>query len=124
VRGRGRVTNTSRVWLKATNIGIMGNAFPTLSNDPSAQWPGRRASNTCSYWGLWVGAAIPGAATPNERYRVSQSIEWRPPTLEAEDRIYTSYDGAPNGPARVRRRRRRQDRRGFSRTAGTTTVTA
>jgi hypothetical protein len=97
VRGPGRVTNTSRVWLKATNIGIMGNAFPTLSNDPSAQWPGPSGVEYLFYWGLWVGAAIPGATSPNEHYRVSQSIEWRPPTLEPEDRIYTSYDGAPNG---------------------------
>ena len=40
IAGPGAVTTTSRVWLKATNIGVMGNAFPAQSSDPSAQWPG------------------------------------------------------------------------------------
>ena len=95
IAGPGAVTTTSRVWLKATNIGIMGNAFPAQSSDPSAQWPGSSGVEHLYYWGLWVGAAIPGAATPAERYRVTSSIEWRPPSLDPADRIYTSRVGDP-----------------------------
>jgi hypothetical protein len=89
IAGPGAVTTASRLWLKATNLGIMGNAFPAQSSDPSAQWPGSSGVEHLFYWGLWVGAAIPGAATPTERYRVTSSIEWRPPSLDPEDRIYS-----------------------------------
>ncbi|MEP7028367.1 MAG: hypothetical protein ABI960_07220, partial [Candidatus Eisenbacteria bacterium] len=93
VRGPGHVTTTSRVWLKATNLGIMGNAYPSLSSDPSAQWPGSSGVEHLFYWGLWVGAAIPGARSPGERYLVTSSIEWRPPSLDPADRIYESRPG-------------------------------
>ena len=95
IAGPGAVTTTSRVWLKATNIGVMGNAFPAQSSDPSAQWPGSSGVEHLFYWGLWVGAAVPGATTPNERYRVTSSIEWRPPSLDPVDRVYTSALGDP-----------------------------
>jgi hypothetical protein len=95
IAGPGAVTTTSRVWLKATNIGVMGNAFPAQSSDPSAQWPGSSGVEHLFYWGLWVGAAIPGATTPDERYRVTSSIEWRPPSLDPADRIYTNALGDP-----------------------------
>jgi len=95
IAGPGAVTTTSRVWLKATNIGVMGNAFPAQSSDPSAQWPGSSGVEHLFYWGLWVGAAVPGAATPAERYHVTSSIEWRPPSLDPVDRIYTSALGDP-----------------------------
>jgi hypothetical protein len=93
IAGPGAVTTTSRVWLKATNLGIMGNAFPAQSSDPSAQWPGSSGVEHLFYWGLWVGAALPGATNPNDRYHVTSSIEWRPPSLAPEDRIYTSTLG-------------------------------
>ena len=95
IAGPGAVTTTSRVWLKATNIGVMGNAFPAQSSDPSAQWPGSSGVEHLFYWGLWVGAAVPGATTANERYRVTSAVEWRPPSLDAVDRIYTSALGDP-----------------------------
>ncbi len=95
VRGPGHVTTASRVWLKATNIGVMGNAFPSLSSDPSAQWPGSSGVEYLYYWGLWVGGVVPGQVSPEARYRVSSSIEWRPPSLDPVDRIYDTYQGAP-----------------------------
>ena len=95
IRGPGHVTTASRVWMKTTNIGVMGNPFPGLSSDPSAQWPGSSGVEYLYYWGLWVGGIVPDQTTPEAKYRVSASIEWRPPTLDPVDRIYESYEGAP-----------------------------
>ena len=52
----------------------MGNAFPSLSSDPSAQWPGSSGVEHLFYWGLWVGAAIPGAPTPEELERMRAEL--------------------------------------------------
>ncbi len=97
IGGPGRITSAGRLWLKATNIGLMGNAYPALSSDPSAQWPGPSGVEHLYYWGLWVGAVRPGETNAGRRYRVSQSTEWRPPTLDAADRIYEAYEGIPGG---------------------------
>jgi hypothetical protein len=93
--GPGHVTTTSRVWLKTTNIGVMGNPFTAESDDPAAQWPGPSGVEYLFYWGLWVGAVVPGATTPETRYRVSQSTEWRPPSLDPVDRIYETVASDP-----------------------------
>src|SRR5687768_16074123 len=37
INGPGRVSTVGNVWLKTTNIGVMGNPFPANSSDPSAQ---------------------------------------------------------------------------------------
>jgi len=80
-----------------TNIGVMGNAFKTTSDDPSAQWPGSSGVEYLYYWALWVGGVDPTAERAEDRYRVSAAIEWRPPSLAPFDRIYTTQDGTPGG---------------------------
>src|SRR5690349_20553802 len=93
INGPGRVSTVGNVWLKTTNIGVMGNPFTANSSDPSAQWPGPSGNEFLFYWGLWVGAKNPEATDPALVRRVSQNTEWRPPTPAPEDRIYQSYDG-------------------------------
>jgi len=97
INGPGRVSTVGNVWLKTTNIGVMGNPFPANSSDPSAQWPGPSGNEYLFYWGFWVGAKNPEAADPTVVRRVSHNTEWRPPTLAPEDRIYQSYDGQVGG---------------------------
>jgi hypothetical protein len=97
INGPGRVSTVGNVWLKTTNIGVMGNPFTANSSDPSAQWPGPSGNEFLFYWGLWVGAKNPEAQDPALVRRVSQNLEWRPPTLAPEDRIYQSYDGQVHG---------------------------
>src|SRR6516165_7048990 len=50
-----------------------------------------------NYIGLAVGAVNPLATDPTAMRRVSYITEWRPPTLDPEDRMYRSYDGIVNG---------------------------
>jgi hypothetical protein len=97
INGPGRISTVGNVWLKTTNIGVMGNPFPANSSDPSAQWPGPSGNEFLFYWGLWVGAKNPEAQDPALVRRVSQNTEWRPPSLAPEDRIYQSYDGQVGG---------------------------
>ena len=97
INGPGRVSTVGNVWLKTTNIGVMGNPFPANSSDPSGQWPGPSGNEFLFYWGLWVGAKNPEALDPAAVRRVSHNTEWRPPTLAPEDRIYQSYDGQVGG---------------------------
>ena len=97
INGPGRVSTVGNVWLKTTNIGVMGNPFTANSSDPSAQWPGPSGNEFLFYWGLWVGAKNPEASDPTQVRRVSSNTEWRPPSLAPEDRIYQSYDGQVGG---------------------------
>ncbi len=97
INGPGRVSTVGNVWLKTTNIGVMGNPFTANSSDPSAQWPGPSGNEFLFYWGLWVGAKNPEALDPAVVRRVSSNTEWRPPTLAPEDRIYQAYDGQVGG---------------------------
>ena len=97
INGPGRVSTVGNVWLKTTNIGVMGNPFPANSSDPSGQWPGPSGNEFLFYWGLWVGAKNPEAQDPAAVRRVSHNTEWRPPSLAPEDRIYQSYDGQVGG---------------------------
>ena len=95
--GAGSVLNVGSVIMKVTNNGVVGNPFPNVSSDPSMQWPGTSAVEYMFYTGLAMGAVNPFSTDPNAVRRVSFLQEWRPPTLDPEDRIYRSYDGIVNG---------------------------
>ena len=97
INGPGRVLTAGNVWMKTTNIGILGNPFTAQSTDPSAQWPGPSGVNYLFFIGLWVAAKNPEAIDPALVRRVSHNTEWRPPSLAPEDRIYQTYDGQVNG---------------------------
>ena len=96
VFGAGSVLNVGNVIMKVTNEGVLGNPFVT-SSDPSMQWPGTSAIEYMNLCGLAMGAVNPFATDPNAVRRVSLITEWRPPTLDPEDRIYRAYDGIVNG---------------------------
>ncbi len=97
VFGPGAVLRVGNVHMKITNWGHNGNLFTNVSNDPAGQWPGASAVSYLSSIRLSVGAVNPGATDPNAVRRVSYLQEWRPETLEPEDKIYRSYDGIING---------------------------
>ena len=97
IYGPGAVLTAGRVHMKATNFGLLGNPFPNLSADPAAQWPGASHVEYLNYIGLAVGAVNPFATSPDAVRRVSSLMEWRPPTLDPEDRMYVTADGAVNG---------------------------
>jgi hypothetical protein len=97
INGPGRVSTVGNVWMKTTNVGIMGNPFTANSTDPSGQWPGPSSVEYLFFWGLWVAAKNPEASDPAQLRRVSHNTEWRPPTLAPEDRIYQSYEGQVGG---------------------------
>jgi hypothetical protein len=89
--GPGKVTTYCNVWMKVTNIGVLGNPFTNTSSDPSGQWPGASGVEYLFFAGLWVGAKDPTIADPTLVRRVSQTTEWRPPTVEDRDHIYTTF---------------------------------
>jgi hypothetical protein len=88
--GPGAVLKAGNLTMKVTNIGIIGNPFAT-SSDPSAQWPG---ASGVEYMNA-IALAIGGVENVNGQVvrRVTYSTEWRPPSLDAEDKIYAAYDG-------------------------------
>src|SRR5437867_2511315 len=94
--GAGSVLNVGNVVMKVTNNGILGNPFVT-SSDPPCQWPGTSAIEYMAFLGIGLGAVNPFATDPNAIRRVSYLQEWRPATLDPEDKIYRSYDGIVNG---------------------------
>src|SRR5262245_11756973 len=97
VDGFGKITRAGNVWLKTTNIGVMGNPYTEISSDPSGQWPGPSGVEYLFYAGLWVGAVDPTTIEPSRRRRVSASSEWRPRSPDAVDRIYEAYAGQALG---------------------------
>src|SRR5439155_983565 len=97
IAGSGKVSRSGNLWLKTTNIGVVGNPYPALSSDPSAQWPGPSGVEYLFFAGLWVAARNPTASDPTLAHRVSQNTEWRPPSLAPEDHIYEAHAGEPNG---------------------------
>ncbi len=97
VFGPGAVLTVGNVFMKVTNWGLIGNPFTNVSNDPSCQWPGASGIEYMNYVGLAVGAVNPLATDPTAVRRVSYLQEFRPPTLDKEDRMYRSYDGIING---------------------------
>ncbi len=97
VFGPGAVLRVGNVHMKVTNWGHCGNLFTQLSTDPSGQWPGASGIEYLSSIRLAVGAVNPGATDPAGIRRVSYLLEWRPETLEPQDKIYRAYDGIVNG---------------------------
>ncbi|HYM81651.1 MAG TPA: hypothetical protein VEY91_09610 [Candidatus Limnocylindria bacterium] len=95
--GPGAVLTVGNVYMKVTNLGLFGNPFVTVSNDASAQWPGASGVEYLAFALFSVGAVNPVATEPNAVRRVSYFSEWRPPSLEPEDRMYEAYEGIVNG---------------------------
>jgi len=95
--GPGAVLNVGNIFMKIANFGYIGNPFTQLSSDPSGQWPGSSGIEYLNFFGLAVGAVNNFASDPKAVRRVSFATEWRPPTIEPEDRIYRAYDGIING---------------------------
>ena len=96
--GQGSVLNVGNLVMKVTNNGLVGNPFTNVSSDPSAQWPGASSIEYLNFAGFAIGAVNPFATDPNAVRRVSYlNLEWRPATLDPEDRIYRAYDGIVNG---------------------------
>ncbi len=95
--GPGAVLTVGNIFMKVTNFGFCGNPFTNLSSDPSGQWPGSSGIEYLNFFGLAVGAVNNFATDPKAVRRVSFATEWRPPTIELEDRMYRAYDGIING---------------------------
>jgi len=95
--GAGSVLNVGNLVMKVTNNGVIGNPFTNVSSDPSGQWSGASGTEYLNFIGIGLGAVNPFATDPNAVRRVSYLQEWRPPTLDPEDRIYRAYDGIVNG---------------------------
>jgi hypothetical protein len=99
-QGPGAVLTAGRVHMKITNGGITGNPFPHLSSDPSARWPGPSGVEYLNSILFAVAAVDPTQPdTSASRHRVSYSAEWGPASASAEDRIYATAEGGPNGEA-------------------------
>ena len=95
--GQGSVLNVGNFVMKVTNNGLVGNPFTNISSDPSGQWPGTSSIEYLNFAGIAMGAVNPFANDPNAIRRVSYLQEWRPATLDPEDKMYRGYDGIVNG---------------------------
>jgi hypothetical protein len=95
--GPGKVATCGNMWVKTTNIGVIGNPFTASSSDPSAQWPGASGVEHMFFAGFWVGAKDATVSDPALLRRVSHNTEWRPPSLAPEDRIYITFEGQSGG---------------------------
>jgi hypothetical protein len=96
IMGPGAVTRVSHVRLKVTNAGVLGNPFTNLSSDPSGMWPDSSGVEYLNAIVLAVGAKDPSASgVPS--HRVSYFREWGPPTSDAADRMYRTWETQPNG---------------------------
>ncbi len=95
--GPGSVLTVGNVFMKVTNIATIGNPFLNTTSDPSAQWPGASGIEYLAFMVLSVGAVNPTATDPSAQRKVSYFNEWRPPTLEPQDRMYRAYDGIIGG---------------------------
>jgi hypothetical protein len=95
--GPGAVLAVGTVLMKVANYGFFGNPFTNVSSDPSGQWPGASGIEYLNLALLAVGAVNPVATDPNAIRRVSSGTEFRPPTLDPEDKMYRAYDGILNG---------------------------
>jgi hypothetical protein len=95
--GSGAVLTVGNVYMKVTNFGFVGNPFTNLSSDPSGQWPGASGVEYLNFFGLAIAGVNNFATDPKAVRRVSFTTEWRPATIDPEDRIYRAYDGIING---------------------------
>lgn len=95
VFGPGAVLRAGNLVMKVTNVGIIGNPFTNLSTDPSGQWPGQSSIEYLNAIALAVGGVeqVQGQTVR----RVTYSTEWRPPSLDPEDKIYAAYEGIVGG---------------------------
>ncbi len=96
VFGPGAVLNVGNLYMKITNNGFDCNPT-TTSSDPSGQWPGASSVEYFNFIAMSVGAVNRLASDPTAVRRVSYAGEWRPATLDPEDKIYRGYDGIVNG---------------------------
>src|SRR5258705_11389935 len=62
--GPGAVLNVGNLYLKVTNYDIIGNPFPNLSSDPSAQWPGSSGIEYLNFILVGVGGVNKTATDP------------------------------------------------------------
>lgn len=97
IDGPGAVLTVGQVQMKVTNLGLFGNPFQNQSSDPSGQWPGASGVEYLNAAILAVGAVNPLATDPTTIRRVSYFTEWRPPSLDPEDKMYRAFDGVVNG---------------------------
>ena len=95
--GPGAILSVGNIRMKVINDGTLGNPYTNTSTDPSAQWPGTSGVEYLNAITLAVGAVNPRSADPITKRRVSYFGEWRPPTLDPVDRIYSAFDGVING---------------------------
>ncbi len=95
--GQGSVLNVGNFVMKVTNNGLVGNPFTNVSSDPSGQWPGTSSVEYLNFAAIMMGGVNPFATDPNAIRRVSSTTEWRPATLDPEDKMYRGYDGIVNG---------------------------
>jgi hypothetical protein len=95
--GPGAVLDVGNIHMKVTNYDIIGNPFPNLSSDPSAQWPGTSGVEYLAFILAGVGGVNRTATDPAAIRRVSVQPEWRPQTLDPVDRMYRSFDGQVSG---------------------------
>ena len=96
VFGPGAVLTVGNIRMKVTNVALLGNIFAS-SADPAGQWPGASSVEYLNFMAMGVGAVNPFATDPTAIRRVSYYDEWRPFSLDAEDKIYRGYDGIVNG---------------------------
>jgi hypothetical protein len=93
----GAVLTVGDVYMKVTNYGCIGNPFTNVSSDPSGQWPGASSVEYLNAFVFMVGGVNLASTDPAGVRRVSYFREWRPPTLDPEDKMYPTYDGQLNG---------------------------
>lgn len=96
ISGPGHVLRAGNLFMKIPNNGLLGNAFPNLSSDPSGQWPAASGVEYLNVIQLGVGAVDPSAPAAS-RHRFSYAREWAPGSLDPVDRIYSTQAGAVNG---------------------------
>jgi len=97
VSGPGAVLRAGNLHMKVTNFGHVGNIFQNLSSDPAGQWVGDSGVEYLNSIRLAVGAKDPSTLDPARVHRVSYLLNWRPPSLDPEDRIYSAADTTVNG---------------------------
>ena len=95
--GPGAVLGVGNIRMKIVNNGLLGNPYGNTSSDPAGQWPGSSGVEFLNAIYFAVGAVNPAQTDPSSIRRVSWFQEWRPPSLEAVDRIYRAFDGIING---------------------------
>lgn len=97
INGPGKVLRQGNVRMKVANWGMLGNPFTNLSSDPSGMWPDSSGIEYLHHISLAVAAKDPAPPPGVPAHRVSYAREWSPPTSDVEDRLYRTWQTAPNG---------------------------